>query len=148
MTQRNNPWQSYRKVATQTASPAQLVLMLYEGAIGFLEKGLTGFNHADPLEFNLTISNNVLRAQAIIHEMNARLDMEQGGDIADNFRRLYNYFYRRLGEANVKKKKEPIEEVLLRLRVLRDSWAEMLHRGGANPTVSDSAHADMDLQAA
>src|SRR5580704_2559310 len=109
MTQRNNPWQSYRKVATQTASPAQLVLMLYEGAISFLEKGLTGFNHTDPLEFNLTISNNVLRAQAIIHEMNSRLDMEQGGDIADNFRRLYNYFYRRLQEANVKKKKEPIE---------------------------------------
>jgi flagellar protein FliS len=145
MTQRNNPWQSYRKVATQTASPAQLVLMLYEGAISFLEKGLTGFDHTDPLEFNLTISNNILRAQAIIHEMNSRLDMEQGGDISENFRRLYNYFYRRLQEANVKKKKEPIEEVLRHLRVLRDSWAEMLRRGAGNPAVAESA---LDLQAA
>lgn len=144
MTQRNNPWQSYRKVATQTAPPAQLVLMLYEGAIGFLEKGLVGFTYSDPLEFNLTISNNVLRAQAIIHEMNARLDMEQGGEIADNFRRLYNYFYRRLQEANVKKKKEPIEEVIMRLRVLRDSWAEMLKRG----TNAVPAAAALDLQAA
>jgi len=147
MTQRNNPWQSYRKVATQTASPAQLVLMLYEGAISFLEKGLMGFDYTDPLDFNQTISNNVLRAQAIIYEMNSRLDMKQGGEIAENFRRLYNYFYRRLQEANVKKKKEPIEEVIMRLRVLRDSWAEMLQRGPATAAVSDSI-AGLSLQAA
>ena len=54
MTQRNEPWQSYRKVSTQTASPAHLVLMLYDGAISFLERGLTGFNYSDPLEFNQT----------------------------------------------------------------------------------------------
>src|ERR1700761_4608028 len=100
MTPRNNPWQSYRKVATQTATPGQLVLMLYEGAISFLEKGLVGFSYTDPLEFNQTISNNILRAQAIIFEMNARLDMKQGGDVAENFRRLYVYFHRRLQEAN------------------------------------------------
>ena len=134
MSQRPNPWQSYRKVATQTASPAQLVLMLYDGAIGFLEKSLTGFSYTDPLEFNLTINNNILRAQAIISEMNARLDMERGGEISLNFRRLYDYLHRRLQEANHKKKKEPIEEVLRRLRVLRDSWAQMLQQGrGAAP---------------
>jgi flagellar protein FliS len=130
--QRNNPWQSYRKVATQTASPGQLVLMLYEGAIRFLEKSLTGFVHEDPLEFNLTVNNNVLRAQAIISEMNGVLNMEAGGEISANFRRLYDYLNRRLQEANVKKQKEPIEEVLMRLRVLRDSWAEMLQRKHEN----------------
>jgi flagellar protein FliS len=133
MTPRNNPWQSYRKVATQTASPAQLVLMLYEGAISFLEKGLTGFNYTDPLEFNVTISNNILRAQAIIHEMNSRLDMDKGAEAAETFRRLYTYFHRRLQEANFKKKREPIEEVIRHLRVLRDSWAEMIRRGDAVP---------------
>ena len=142
MTPRNNPWQSYRKVAAQTASPAQLVLMLYEGAIGFLEKSLAGFSHTDPLQFNLTINNNILRAQAIIHEMNARLDMANGGEIAANFRRLYNYLHRRLQEANLKKKQEPIQEVLMRLRVLRDSWAEMLRQG--NP----AQPAAINLQAA
>ena len=129
MSQRPTPWQSYRKVATQTASPAQLVLMLYDGAIGFLEKSLVGFTYTDPLDFNLTINNNVLRAQAIINEMNARLDMNQGGEIAENFRRLYQYFYRRLHEANTKKKREPIDEVIMRLLVLRDSWAQMLQQG-------------------
>ena len=46
--QRAKPWDSYRKVATQTASPAHLVLMLYDGAIGFLERALAGFDGADP----------------------------------------------------------------------------------------------------
>jgi len=129
MTPRNNPWQSYRKVATQTATPGHLVLMLYEGAIKFLEHSLVGFTHTDPLQFNLTINNNVIRAQAIIHELNVRLDLERGGEAAANFRQLYNYLYRRLQHANLKKKKEPIEEVIRHLRVLRDSWAEMLQRG-------------------
>ncbi len=129
MTQRNNPWQSYRKVATQTASPGQLVLMLYDGAISFLERGLAGFAHDDPLEFNQTINNNLIRAQAIILEMNGRLDMARGGEIAANFRRLYDYFYRRLHEANFKKRREPVQEVLMRLRMIRDAWAEMLQQG-------------------
>ena len=126
MTRRDQPWQSYKKVATQTASPGQLILMLYEGAMGFLEKSLTGFHHDDPLEFNQTINNNVLRAQAIINEMNYSLNMERGGEVAFHFRRLYLYMDDRLREANVKKQKEPIEEVIRRLQVLRDSWAEML----------------------
>ena len=136
------PWESYRKIAAQTATQGQLVLMLYEGAIGFLEKSLTGFNYTDPLEFNLTINNNVIRAQAIIHEMNARLDMANGGEIAQNFRRLYDYLHRRLQEANLKKSRAPIEEVLMRLRELRDSWAEMLRQGRGVPS------AEANLQAA
>ena len=145
MLQRNNPWQSYRKVAIQTASPGHLVLMLYDGAIRFLERGLTGFDYQDPAQFNQTISNNIIRAQAIIREMNARLDMEQGGEISENFRRLYNYFNRRLQQANFKKKKEPIEEVLGHLREIRDSWAEMLSQGRAN---DEATPATAELQPA
>lgn len=126
MTQRPSPWQSYRTISTQTAPPEQLVLMLYDGALKFLEQGLTGFNYTDPLEFNQTINNNVMRAHAIIHEMNVRLDLEKGGEAAQNFRVLYNYFARRLLEGNMKKKKGPIEEVLRLLRTIRDAWSEML----------------------
>jgi flagellar secretion chaperone FliS len=132
MMQRSNPWQSYRKVSVQTASAGHLVLMLYDGAIRFLETSLTGFNSKNPVEFNQTINNNIIRSQAIIREMNARLNMEQGGEVAETFRRLYNYFNRRLQQANFKKKREPIEEVISHLRILRDSWAEMLSQGGAN----------------
>jgi flagellar protein FliS len=132
-------------VSAQTASPAQLVLMLYDGAISFLERGLAGFDHADPLKFNMTINNNVQRAQAIIYEMNARLDMNKGGEVAENFRRLYNYFYKRLVEANLKKKKSPIEEVIGHLRELRDSWAEMMHRGQGSDGDSASLSGEADL---
>lgn len=146
---RNNPWQSYRKVATQTATPGQLVLMLYEGAIGFLERGLAGFAHKDPLEFNQTINNNVVRAHAIVMELNIRLDMQRGGEIAANFRKLYNYLLRRIQEGNLKKKKEPLEESVRHLRVLRDAWAEMLRQGRGHSGVADGmALSQEQLQAA
>jgi flagellar secretion chaperone FliS len=144
MMQRNKPWESYRKVATQTATPGQLVLMLYDGAIGFLEKAAAGFAYADPLAYHQTINNNILRAQAIIHEMNVSLNMEAGGEISANFRRLYNYFYRRLRDANRRKQREPIDETIARLRTLRDSWAEMLRNGGE----SRAAAAESTLEAA
>ena len=137
MITRNKPWDSYRKVATQTATPGQLVLMLYDGTLKFLEKAMTGFDYTDPLLFNQTINNNIVRAQAIIHEMNASLNMKDGAEVASNFRRLYNYFYRRLTEANRTKKKEPIEEIIARMRVLRDSWAEMLRNGGESRPAPD-----------
>src|ERR1017187_607925 len=108
--QRPKPWDSYRKVAAQTASPTRLVLMLYDGAIGFLERALAGFECADPLQFNQTVNNNILRAQAIIQEMNATLNMREGGEVSANFRRLYNYLHRRLREANLKKQKEPVQD--------------------------------------
>ena len=141
MLSRNKPWDSYRKVATQTATPGQLVLMLYDGTLKFLDKAMTGFDHQDPLLFNQTINNNIVRAQAIIHEMNASLNMKAGGEVASNFRRLYNYFYRRLTEANRTKQKAPIEETMARLRVLRDSWAEMLRNGGEARPESDLSSA-------
>jgi flagellar protein FliS len=118
--------------------------MLYDGTLKFLDKAMTGFDHKDPLLFNQTINNNIVRAQAIIHEMNASLNMKGGGEVASNFRRLYNYFYRRLTEANRTKQKAPIEETISRLRSLRDSWAEMLRNGGESspaPAPSEEAAA-------
>jgi len=61
-------------------------------------------------------------------ELNAVLNMPRGGEVAANLRRLYLYLNRRLREANMRKQREPIEEVIMRLRVLRDSWAEMLQQ--------------------
>ncbi len=125
---RANPWQSYRQVATQTASAGQLVLMLYDGAIQFLERALLGFKADDPLEFNQTINNNLLRAQEIVRELNASLDMQRGGELSGALRRLYDYMDHRLHEANRLKTEEGISEVIQRLTILRDSWSEMLRK--------------------
>lgn len=122
-----NPWKSYRQIATQTAPPGQLVLMLFDGAIRFLERGLAGFDIADPAEANMTVHNNLQRAVDIIRELNVSLNLEQGGEFAMTLRRLYDYFDRRIWESNVQKRPEGVREVVQHLTVLRDAWATMLN---------------------
>jgi flagellar protein FliS len=100
--------------------------MLYEGCIRFLERARLGFAEEDPLEYNQTVSNNLLRSQAIINELNRSLDMTKGGEFSLNMRRLYNYLDRRLQESNQRKDEEGIKEVIRRVTVLRDAWAQML----------------------
>ena len=129
-----NPWNSYRQVATQTAPPGQLVLMLYEGAIRFLERAADGFSKDDPAEFHMAVNNNVLRAQDILRELDACLDMAQGGELAAHLRRLYDYMDRRLTESNLKKEPNGIQEIIGRLTTLRDAWAAMLGRQTAAPS--------------
>ncbi len=125
-----NPWQSYRQVATHTASPGQLVLMLYEGAIRFLERAEAGFQLEDPVEFNTTINDNILRAQDIVRELDFSLNVEAGGELAVQLRRLYDYFDRTLLEANLRKDPTGIAEVIKRITVLRDAWETMLAKQG------------------
>lgn len=129
---RYNPWKSYQKISTETAQPAQLVLMLFDGAIRFLERARMGFKYDDPLEFNKTINDNILRAQAIISELNASLDMQAGGEFALNLRRLYEYLDWRLMQSNLNKEESGIIEVIKHLTTLRDAWAEMLNNLARN----------------
>jgi flagellar secretion chaperone FliS len=125
---KRNPWACYRQVATQTASPGQLVLMLYDGTIGFLERALHGFSLEDPAELNQTVGNNVLRAQAILEELDRALDLSAGGEFAARMRGLYHYLDRRLMESNLRKEADGIREVVTRLSVIRDAWNEMLQQ--------------------
>ena len=127
------PLRSYKTIATQTAPPGQLVLMLYEGAIRFLDRALVGFEHEDPLEFNATINNNVIRAQEILNELNNSLDLQQGGELATTLRRLYAYMNGQLTLSNIRKTPEGIHETIQRLSVLRDAWSEMLRQQTAAP---------------
>jgi len=131
------PLRSYQTIATQTAPPGQLVLMLYEGAIRFLERALAGFQHEDPLEFNATINNNVIRAQEILNELNNSLDLHRGGDLAATLRRLYAYMNRQLTLSNTRKSPEGIHDSIERLSVLRDAWSEMLRQQSAAPAAPE-----------
>ena len=132
-----NPWKSYHQTATTTAPPGQIILMLYDGALRFLERALEGFRCADPTELTLTVHNNLQRARDIIRELNCCLNLESGGDLAETLRRLYDYFEHRIHTSNIRKKREGIEEVIGHLSVLRDAWAAMLrgegHIGLAEP---------------
>lgn len=119
---------SYRQVAAQTASPGQVVVMLYEAAINSLERAMAGFEKDDPVEVNMTIHNNVTRAQDIIGELNSSLNFAAGGDFAPTMRRLYDYMDDRLSESNLRKDPAGVREVANRLTVLRDAWAEALRK--------------------
>jgi|KBSSwiStaDraftv2_1062776.scaffolds.fasta_scaffold388641_2 flagellar protein FliS len=129
MFQETKAWQSYRQVATQTSSPGQLVLLLYNGIIRFLVQARQGFSKDDPKEINETINNNLLRALAIINELNQSLNMPEGGEFSVRMRALYDYFERRLHECNMTKTEPGIVEVLQHVTVLRDAWAELVQRG-------------------
>ncbi len=135
---RNNPWKSYHVVATQTASPGHLILMLFDGALRFLEQAKLGFNESDPAIMNEAIHNNIQRAQAIINELNCSLNLQDGGELAQTLRRLYEYFDHRLFEANLHKEQTGINEVITRISTLRDAWAQMLlHQGSGQEQAGD-----------
>ena len=140
-----NPWQSYRQVATKTATPGQLVLMLFDGALRFLDKALIGFDLDDPLDSNLAINNNILKAQEILRELNSSLNMEQGGEFAATMRRLYNYYDLQLSQSNLQKDPAGVQLVIRLLSVIRGAWAEMLSGNSANTV---DVQAERQLQAA
>jgi len=140
-----NPWQSYRQAATKTATPGQLVLMLFDGALRFLDRALIGFDLDDPLESNLAINNNILKAQDIIRELNASLNMELGGEFSATMRRLYNYYDSQLSKSNLQKDPTGVQLVIRLLTEIRNAWSEML---SGRSTSQGDQHADLQLQAA
>ena len=118
---------AYQAQSVLTASPGQLVLMLYDGVLRFL--GLAKEALQAPMETPRRIeiiNTNLIKAQNILAELQSNLNHEAGGDHAANLDRLYDYYMRRLLEANMKKKIEPVLEVEGLVRQLRDAWAEML----------------------
>jgi flagellar protein FliS len=121
-----NPWKSYRRIATQTAPPGQLVLMLYDGALLALERALLGFGYTDIGERNTAIHNNLQHAVDILRELSSSLDLEAGGQLANTLCSLYAFFERRLLESNLKKSRRGIDEVIPMLKQLRDAWFQML----------------------
>ena len=123
MSNNRNP---YRRIATQTAPPGRLILMLFDGALHSLERALTGFECTDPRERNQTIHNNLRHAVDIIRHLNNSLNLEAGGKLAETLRRLYYYYDQRLVESDMGKKREGVDEVLGHMKGLRDSWAGML----------------------
>lgn len=113
--------QEYQKGAVNGASPLQLVIMLYDGAIRFMEAGKYGIEHKD-LELQ---NQNLQKAQRIVMELMSCLDMDKGGEIAKNLLALYSYVLNELVEANVGDKTEPIDRCIKILCELRESWVEV-----------------------
>ncbi|MDI6792672.1 MAG: flagellar export chaperone FliS [bacterium] len=122
----SNPYQKYRQASVETASPTKLVLMLYEGAIKFLNQAKEGLAEK---KYDI-VSARLIRTQEILNELMISLDMKQGGELAANLNRLYDYMNRRLIDANIKKDREIVEEIQGMFVDLRDTWNEMMKKTG------------------
>ncbi len=108
----------YLENAIMTASPAKLVEMLYEKSIELLKES----KELIEKEFFLEANDRIKRVQDILMELNASLDMEKGGQIAQSLRSLYLYMYRTLVEGNIKKDIKKIEEILGYFEELLVAW--------------------------
>lgn len=120
MAQLRNAAQMYQQNSVNTASPAKLTLMLYEGAIKFCNIALEAMDEGDISKTN----TNIQKAEKIIVELRVTLDMKY--PVAKEFDTVYDYIYRRLVEANMQKDKEILEEALGHIKTMRDTWKEVM----------------------
>jgi flagellar secretion chaperone FliS len=122
---------SYQSVAITTATPGQLVLMLFDGALRFMAAAEAGFKIEDFLKRNETINNSIIRAQDILRELQDSLDMGVEGDFSPRMYALYDFMLTQLTQANLKKEAAPIAIVSNLLGQIRDAWAQMLEDSAA-----------------
>lgn len=116
----NNAYANYQNTKIMTASPAELTLMLYEGAIKFCNIALMGIQEKDIMKAH----NNIMKVEHIIEEFQATLNHKY--PVAKDFDNVYTYLLERLFEANMKKDPEILGEVLEHLRTMRDTWKEVM----------------------
>jgi len=116
----NSGYAQYNNSKILTASPAELTLMLYEGAIKFCNIAIMGIEQNDIQKAH----TNIIKFERIIEEFQATLNYKY--PVANEFNQVYTYIYGRLIEANIKKDKEILEEVLGHLRTMRDTWKEVM----------------------
>jgi flagellar protein FliS len=113
-----SPTAAYRDASVLTASPGQLVVMLYDGAERFLRQARHAMQEGDLARAN----NRMQRAEAIIDELQATLNFD-AGEVAERLRAIYLFCRRHLSEARLERDPERIGEVLGLLGDLREAWA-------------------------
>lgn len=111
---------AYKQSAILTASPGQLVVMLYDGARRFLFQSMAAMREDDQTR----ASERMGRAEAIIDELQATLDLSQG-KLASDLQGLYVFFRKTLGEARVERDPDKIDWVWNQLGELREAWAQI-----------------------
>lgn len=115
-----NPYAKYANNKVMTASPAELTLMLYEGAIKFCnlaKKDMEQEEYGNAMQ-------NIQKARNIITELQSTLDFKY--EVAKDFDTIYTYIFNLMIRSNTDKDQEALEEVLVQLRELRDIWKQIM----------------------
>ncbi|WP_457622722.1 flagellar export chaperone FliS [Persephonella sp.] len=116
-----NPYDVYIKTDIETASPLKQIIMLYDKAIVSLKQAV------EDIENNRIKSKveNIQKATDIILALESALDLEKGGEIAQNLKDLYNFAYNKLLEAHAKNDVNLINDIIEILETLRSAWEEI-----------------------
>lgn len=125
----HNAYAQYTNSKVLTASPAELTLMLYDGAIKFCNIAIEAIKENQVEKAH----TNIVKAENIIDYLRTTLDMKY--EVAQDFERMYLYISDRLVEANFKKDIEIVEEVNIHLHAIRDTWKEVMRLNKERTTV-------------
>lgn len=116
----NKAYEQYKQNSVYTSTPEELTLMLYNGLIRFIMQGQLALDEKDIGKANESIK----RAQDIVLHFQATLNMEY--EVSKGLNLIYDYLYRRLIDANLRKDKAILDEVLGLAKELRDTWAQAM----------------------
>jgi flagellar protein FliS len=109
---------AYKDNSVSTQNKGRLIVLLYEGAIKFMKLAIKELEAGN----NEAKGQYINRAMDIITELNAILDMEKGGEIAANLRKLYMFMNNRLAQANIKRDANMIRDVIKLMEELNQGW--------------------------
>ncbi len=116
--------QAYQKTKFNTASQKTLILMLYGGAIDSLKQALESLKKNNVSEYE-SIHKNLVKANNLVTELMTSLDMEKGGEIAQNLFNLYDFFSYEITQANLTKKTGNLQDVINGLTELKTAWEQV-----------------------
>ena len=118
----NAQMDQYTRNKILTATPAELTLMLYDGAIKFCNIAIMGIEQGNIQKAH----DNIMKVERIIEEFQITLNFDY--PIANDYNNVYNYLIKRLRQANIEKSKEILEEVNAHIHTLRDAWKEVMKK--------------------
>ena len=125
-------YKAYKQVDIETASQGKLIVMLFNGAIQRASEAVRQIENSGAI---VDIHNNLIRAQDIITELRGALNMEEGGEIAQNLDRSYEYMHHVLVKANIEKDLDALAECIELMTIMRDTWQEVFERTAKEETV-------------
>ncbi len=122
LTAQQNAYAQYKNNKVMSASAPELTLMLYDGAIKFLNIADYALEKSDLQKAH----NNIIKTEKIIEYLRNTLDMKY--PVAQDFENMYSYIYRRLIEANMSKDRDIIIELNQHMHAIRDNWIEVMKK--------------------
>ena len=127
---------AYKETSVKTASQGALIVMLYEEAVKHIDAAINVVKQnlkEDPSRIEKA-NNHILKAQEIITELSASLNIDEGGEIAKNLMSLYTFFLSQLMEANFEKKPDKLIPVRDMMKELLSAWSTV----ATSPSATES----------